>query len=257
MKMKDRKAIIEPTKTVEVSETPTNTDFDGFLKKMSDPRLLSVPKDLVVIPNTYNRFYRGGLHCVHGLSKTGKTYMVLDSIYKNTTMKKIWLDGDLNDKTMVDRFSTITHLAPLNPDSYFDMWINSNIDFSDVLFIVDSLKDFREGKEMDSNTGMDDIIKRLKKLTKMGATVIVILHSTAYGADKDKIKLKGNAEAVYSNTDVTYRYERDFDTKESILYCERSRIEGLESGTQTQIYKTKSKGMSVAVKQAKYAGLKD
>ncbi len=210
----------------------TENGVDEVIQRLSDPALLSIPKDLKVIDGTWGRFYYGGMHLVHGISKVGKTLFVLDTLNRAKDAKVIWLDGDQNDKRMVDKFKNIVHLPPLNPDSYLDQWLQCGVDFKGVVFVIDSLKDFRNSSEMDSNTGMDTIIKRFKHFTKLGATVIVIHHSTPLWKENKMsgVKLKGNAEAVYSNTDITYLLERDWDKQESKLTCERSRVEEMPTG---------------------------
>jgi len=210
-------------------------NFNQLLEQLSDTSLLAVPKDLQPIEGTHGFFYLGGMHVVHGLSKAGKTYFVLQTLNQAKGVKVVWLDGDQNDLTMVNKFTNITHLAPLSPDIFLDRWINTNIDYSGVVFVIDSLKDFKNSQEMDTNNGMDNIIKRLKQLTKMGATVVVVHHSTlkrGVGKDgKDTIKIKGNEEAIYSNSDITYLFERNFEEGTSALKAERSRVDTMRSGT--------------------------
>lgn len=200
--------------------------FDDLLVQMQDKKLLSIPKDLKSINGTHDFFYNGGLHVVHGLSKSGKTYFVLKTLNYAKNVRTIWIDGDNNDKKMINRFENIIHLAPINPDSYLNKWLNVSIDYKDIVFVIDSLKDFKNNQDLDTNDGMDIILKRFKKLTKLGATVIVIHHSTIkynLGGKPNGIKIKGNEEALYSNSDMTYLYERDLQTNESKLTCERSR----------------------------------
>ncbi len=211
------------------------SNLSELLDQLSDPKLLSVPKDLRPIDGV-KFFYRGGMHVIHGLSKAGKTYFALETLNNAKDMQVIWLDGDLNDIELSKKFSNIKHLAPLNPDTYLDKFLNVAIDYSNVIFIIDSLKDFKNGQELDTNNGMDTIIKRLKQLTKLGATVIVVHHSTkkrGIQGKPDEIKIKGNEEAIYSNSDITYLYKRDWETNVSELICERSRINSklLRSGT--------------------------
>ena len=216
-----------------MNKIPSITHFNRFLKHMSNPELLAVPKDLQPIPGTNNFFYFGALHLVHGLAKTGKTHFVLETLNYARNIDVIWLDGDFNDAAMVKKFQNITHLAPLESDAYLDMWINANIDYAGKIFIIDSLKDFKNKQDMDTNSGMDAIIKRFKYLTKKAATVIVIHHSTViYGVSSsaNKIKIKGNEEAIYSNCDITYLFTRDFNSNCSELLCERSRINHIRSG---------------------------
>jgi hypothetical protein len=216
-----------------MTETAKITHFNSFLKQMSTPELLAVPKDLQPIPGTNNFFYFGALHLVHGLAKTGKTHFVLETLNYAKNVDVIWIDGDFNDAVMINKFQNITHLTPLESDSYLDMWINADVDYTDKIFIIDSLKDFKNKQDMDTNSGMDAIIKRFKYLTKKAATVIVIHHSTVrYGVSSsaNKIKIKGNEEAIYSNCDITYLFTRDFNSNLSELLCERSRVNYIKSG---------------------------
>lgn len=223
--------------TVDKTGPISAKSFDDLLIEMSDPSLLAIPKDLQVIDGTWGRFYHGGMHLVHGISKAGKTYFVLDTLNKAKGARVIWIDGDQNDRKMIEKFENVTHLAPINTDTYLNMWLQSGVDFEKVVFVIDSLKDFRNNNEMDSNSGMDSIIKRLKHFTKLGATVVVIHHSTPlWDGHKIKgVKLKGNAEAIYSNTDITYLFERDFGKSESKLTVERSRVEDMPTGTVQKI----------------------
>lgn len=232
--------------------TSNITHFNSFLKQMSTPGLLAAPKDLQPIPGTNNFFYFGALHLVHGLAKTGKTHFVLETINYAKNVDVIWIDGDFNDAAMVTKFKNITHLAPLESDVYLDMWINSDIDYTGKIFIIDSLKDFKNKQDIDTNNGMDAIIKRFKYLTKKAATVIVIHHSTVrYGvsSSSNKIKIKGNEEAIYSNCDITYLFTRDFDSNLSELLCERSRVNHIKSGAifkkNSPLEKWKSKDRSI------------
>ena len=216
-----------------MNKTSSITDFYSFLKQMSIPELLAIPKDLQPIPGTNNFFYFGALHLVHGLAKTGKTHFVLETLNNAKNVDVIWLDGDFNDAVMVNKFKKITHLTPLESDAYLNMWVNANVDYTGKIFILDSLKDFKNKQDMDTNSGMDTIIKRFKYLTKKAATVIVIHHSTVrYGvsSSETKIKIKGNEEAIYSNCDITYLFTRDFDGNLSELLCERSRVNYIKSG---------------------------
>lgn len=226
----------EQTKSIS-SLLPSN--FNELIEQLSDVSLLSVPKDLQPIEST-KFFFHGGLHVIHGLSKAGKTYFTLEMLNGVKNMQVIWIDGDANDLALTTKFKNIKHLAPLSPDTYLDKFLNVKIDYSKVIFVIDSLKDFKNGEELDSNNGMDTIIKRFKQLSKMGATVIVIHHSTLKRGVKDKpneIKIKGNEEAIYSNSDITYLYKRDWETNIAELICERSRVGYIKSGS---IFKTNS-----------------
>ena len=95
------------------------------------------------------------------------------------------------------------------------------------------MKDYANGEQTDGNEGSNNIMQHYKKLNRLGATVIVIHHSTPT-YEKGKIvgiKLKGNSEGIRSNADITYLFERDFDRAERTVTAETSRVSSRESGS--------------------------
>jgi len=245
-----KKAVLEddlaPEKVIELitgkleavqNNAPTTTaTIKDFLDVYTTQKYLAEPKLLTPIPGTSGFFYDGGLHLVHGLSKSGKTHFVLEIMNQATTHQVIWLDGDNNDTSMPGKFKNIVHIPPLEPNAWLNRLIASKVSLVKWVVILDSLKDFTNGENLDSNEGSNNIMQHIKQLDRLGATVIIVAHSTPGGTTDKPLppKLKGNSEYIYANVDLTYRFERNFSTNTRTLTAERSRINEVRSDTNFQ-----------------------
>lgn len=220
-----------------LSNTSTKTDtLEDFLAVYTQDKYLAEPKHLTPIEGGHGFFYDGGLHLVHGLSKAGKTYFVLEALNGVTSHKVLWLDGDNNDDSMKKAFTNIVHIPPLEPNAWLNRIIERKIDLKGCIIVLDSLKDYTNGENLDTNEGANNIMQHIKQLDRLGATVVIIAHSTPQldkGGDKVKPKLKGNSEYLYANIDVTYMFERNFENGERTVTAERSRIPSMQTGYST------------------------
>ena len=208
---------------------------------MEQLHLFVKPKTFSLIDGTFC-FYRGGTHMIIAESKEGKTTFVVAELLKSK-MNVIILDGDGNSTTATEKAGKNTKwLQPTDPDGLVDYYIaviEKGIDFSNHVFVIDSLQNFTDGRDLDSNNGMKGIILRLKKLTHTGATLVILHHVTATGDKNKPLKPKGNAEVLYSSCDVTYGFYRH-----NGLTAIKSRIEGIENGQQLGYGKNQSSSES-------------
>ena len=209
-----------------IIENSPHTDADRFMNFLfAQKHLLNTPKSFNPIEGS-SVLFEGATHIIMAPSKEGKTELITNELSKLTGYNAVILDGDMNGADAVARKGENTQwLQPLQPDEYLDMILlymeKNEADFSRYIFVVDSLKNFRNGVSIDGNDA-SDIIDRLKRLTQRGATLVILHHVTATDTG---VKMKGNAEAIMSSCDVIYSYSR-----KNGLICERSRISSLTNG---------------------------
>lgn len=198
-------------------------DFMTFISKQK--QLYITPKTFTPVEGT-DLFFNGATHMIIAPSKEGKTTLVIDEAAK-TDKRIIMLDGDGNGSDAIAQAGENTKwLQPISPDSFLDTILHSidkaNTDYSGYIFIIDSLKNFRNKISVDGNDA-SDIVDRIKKLTATGGTVVILHHIT--GTTDGKVKMKGNEEAILSSCDITYTYDR-----KNGLSCYKSRIKGVLNG---------------------------
>lgn len=203
---------------------------DEFIKKLLEEEHLFVkPKSFTPIEGSFC-FFDSAMHTIIAESKEGKTTFTVKEL-SNTQKKVIFLDGDSNSTSMIEQAGdNIQWLQPTEPDgllNLFNILIEKNVDFSEYVFVIDSLQNFTCGKDLDSNNGMKEIILRLKKLTNTGGTLVILHHVTATSDSKKPFKPKGNSEVLFSSSDVTYGF-----TRKDGLTAIKSRIDGIENGQQ-------------------------
>ena len=208
-------------------KTYTIEDFlDSLLK---EKHLFVKPKTFTPIEGSFC-FFTGAMHTIIAEAKEGKTTFVTNELSK-INQKVIFLDGDSNSTNMIEQAGdNIQWLQPTEPDKLLDIFnilVDKSVDFSEYVFVIDSLQNFTGGKDLDSNNGMKDIVLRLKKLTHTGGTLVVLHHVTATSDSKIPFKPKGNSEVLFSSSDVTYGFTRD-----NGLTAIKSRIDGIENGQQ-------------------------
>jgi hypothetical protein len=163
-------------------------------------------------------------------AKSGKTHFVLEQL--NTLDSKIyttiWLDGDRNSE-LKDKFGNIQHFPLSNTSAAFNDLLESEQRYDQYIFIVDSYKDFSFGKDTDSNRGSQEVFETYQQLLNLGATIVIIFHSTKLYDGGGDFKLKGNADTIESKMDFLYKLRR---TKDNIvnLTVTCSREAGLNIG---------------------------
>ena len=150
-------------------------DLNG-LNALLKPYLLEL-KDFQKLGNT--PFRLNAFNGVYAPAKTGKTYFVLEQLNSLDTAvyKLIWLDGDRNSE-LKDKFSNIQHMALSDPANAFKVLIASNTDFSNFIFVIDSFKDFSFGLDTDTNKGCQNVFEIYQQLLNLGATLVIVFHST-------------------------------------------------------------------------------
>lgn len=195
--------------------------------------MLSKVHGLYIKPKTFKKiegsdlFYENATHMVVAPAKEGKTHFIIEELSKITEKTVIILDGDGNGADMLDRKGKNTiWLQPINSDEYLNMvlsLIENGLNCSDVVFLVDALQNFTEGKSIDNNKDAPEIITRIKKLTSSGGTV-VILHHVTPNAD-GSVKVKGNQEGLFGSVDISYLFSRG-----PLVTALRSRISGINNG---------------------------
>ena len=196
---------------------------------LKEEHLFVKPKTFTPIEGSFC-FFNGAMHTIIAEAKEGKTTFVTNELSR-INQKVIFLDGDSNSTSMIEQADdNIRWLQPTEPDKLLDLFnilVDKSVDFSEYVFVVDSLQNFTGGKDLDSNNGMKEIILRLKKLTHTGGTLVVLHHVTATSDSKKPFKPKGNSEVLFSSSDVTYGF-----TRNDGLTAIKSRIEGIENGQQ-------------------------
>lgn len=205
-------------------------DLSG-LNALLKPYLLEL-KDFQKLGDT--PFRLNAFNGVYAPSKTGKTYFVLEQLNSLDTAryKSIWLDGDRNSELKA-KFSNIQHMALSDPANAFKVLIKSRADFSNYIFIVDSFKDFSFGLDTDTNKGCQNVFEIYQQLLNLGATLVIVFHSTKSfdGKGGYSIKLKGNADTIESKMDFLYKLERDTKNNHVNLTVQCAREEGLKIGS--------------------------
>ncbi len=200
--------------------------IDSLLK---EEHLFVKPKTFTPIEGS-SCFYSGVMHTIIAEAKEGKTTFVTSELSK-IEKKVVLLDGDSNSTSMIEQADdNIRWLQPTEPDKLLDLFnilVDKSVDFSEYVFVIDSLQNFTGGKDLDSNNGMKEIVLRLKKITNTGGTLVVLHHVTATSDSKKPFKPKGNSEVLFSSSDVTYGF-----TRNDGLTAIKSRIEGIENGQQ-------------------------
>jgi len=183
-------------------------------------------KDFKQIEST--PFRLNAINGVYAPAKAGKTYFVLEQLNSiSSNYDVIWLDGDRNSE-LKDKFSNITHIALDNTTEAFNCLVDSSKDFSETIFIIDSFKDFSFGYDTDTNLGCQTVMNIYQKLLDLGATIVIIFHSTKTYNDKSSdFKIKGNADTIKSKLDFLYKLHRTKDDFVNLtVVCARE--EGLQ-----------------------------
>ena len=193
----------------------------------AENHLMVEPKTFKLIEGTFC-FFKGATHTIVAEGKEGKTTFTIDELGK-TSMSIVVLDGDSNSTSAIARAGENTKwIQPTDPDGLVDFYLSvveKGIDASDHIFVIDSLQNFTDGRDLDSNNGMKEIILRLKKLTHTGATLVILHHVTATDDPKKPFKAKGNSGVLYSSSDVVYGFNR-----KTGLTAIKSRIDGINNG---------------------------
>ncbi len=211
-----------------ITKSQDNYSVDDFIEQLlKEEHLFVKPKTFTPIEGSFWLF-EGAMHNIIGEAKEGKSTFLTNELSK-INKKVIVLDGDGNSTSMIEKAGeNILWLQPTEPDGLLDLFnilVDKGVDFSEYLLVVDSLQNFTDGKDLDSNNGMKSIILRLKKLTNTGGTLVVLHHVTATSDSKKPFKPKGNSEVLYSSCDITYVFKR-----EEGLTAIKSRIDGIENG---------------------------
>jgi hypothetical protein len=206
-----------------VADTP-----EAFLTELVKHTALFIkPKSFKPITGSFWLF-EGATHFILSEAKEGKTTFVKNELEK-IKKKVVIFDGDSNGQEMTeDLGANIQWLQPTDPDKMLDIFITqitAGVDFSDYVFVIDSMQNFTNERDMDSNKGILEIMMRLKKLTATGATLVVLHHVTV---TKDgEFKAKGNQQGIYSSADIIYSFFR-----EDGLTAIRSRINSIPNDTE-------------------------
>ena len=201
--------------------------------------LLMAQEHLFIKPKTFNPiegsdlFFEGATHIFAAEAKEGKTTETIEEVSKLKNKHIVMMDGDGNGIDAIDKKGDNTiWFQPVSPDAFLDAYItliDSGRDFSNTVFIIDAMKNFVNGADIDSNRGSDKIMLRLKKLTNTGASLIILHHITKQ--ENGINKLKGNSEGLYSSADITYVYKRN-----DAIVALKSRIAGIENGKVMRSY---------------------
>lgn len=219
--------------TMDNSVSEDENTLEAFLAEYTKPEYLAIEKTLNTIDLTHDMLFEGGVHCVHGLAGEGKTYFVLGLLNALAASRKVmWLDGDNNGIKMAQRFSNVQHIPPARPNEWLERLIDKGCSLENTIIILDSLKDFSFELDSDNNKGSNAILQKYKLLSNMGATLVIITHSTALreGGKVVDIKLRGNEEGIKSNTDVVYMFEQDWEANKRTITVQKSRIDGVKKG---------------------------
>jgi len=218
----------EIAKHLQTSEEPYSVE-KLVASLLKEEHLFVKPKTFTQIEGS-SCFFSGAMHTIIAEAKEGKTTFVTNEL-SQINKKVVFLDGDSNSTSMLEQAGdNVQWLQPTEPDKLLDLFnilVDKSVDFSEYVFVIDSLQNFTGGKDLDSNNGMKEIILRLKKLTNTGGTLVVLHHVTATSDSKKPFKPKGNSEVLYSSSDVTYGF-----TRNDGLTAIKSRIEGIENGQQ-------------------------
>ncbi|WP_152183444.1 hypothetical protein [Sulfurimonas indica] len=189
-----------------VKEPATHEEEETLSDILSDLRTkcYSKPKKVENIKGT--PFYNNCLHLIYGLSKSGKSYSIAQILVDAgmTQEDVIWLDADYNiNDELLNYLSNFIHL---NTNMQIALDALLDVDGDGKIVVFDSLKDFADGEDLDTNAGAQKTMEFIREFTKAGYTVIVIAHATQYNKKLGgkETKIKGNAETIISKSDIVY-----------------------------------------------------
>ena len=157
-------------------------------------------------------FYTGVLNMVYGLSKSGKSRSLAELLVQanihNGDKTVVWLDKDYNvDDELIKLLSNFKH-ANDDIDALCEKLLSMK-SLKDYIIIFDSLKDFSK-HGLDSNADAQESMEYIREFTKLGATVIVIVHATKWISSdykKSGFKVQGNSETIQSKCDCIFRFK--------------------------------------------------
>jgi len=215
-----------------ISDNSESLSWEDWLINMTRPELLAQPKTLTPIPNTNNMLCDGALVLIFGLTGDGKSYMTNTMLKDVKGYEMLWLDGDNNPVHFVEKFPHMHHIPPMNSNWWLDELFKSKYDLSKKLIVIDAMKDFSMGHDIDNNSGSVDLMSKYNSLCNRGATVIVNMHVTASYTDPKKptFKMKGNDQGLASSVDIVYKYSRDWAKDENTMIVEKSRQDDVNKG---------------------------
>lgn len=206
--------------------------MDFFKDLHSERDLFIEPKDFKPI-NGSNYLFHQATHLIYAPAKQGKTTVIVNEVSK-TDMKAVILDGDGNSiEAVKKRGKNTMWLQPKDPMRVFNRIkkeIEGGLDCSEIIFVIDSLYNFSNGHDIDSNRGMSEILQELKILTATGGTLVILHHTTGSGS---KAKIKGNEEVAKGKCDAIFAY-----TRATGLELIDSRIDALNAAKPTGARKT-------------------
>lgn len=186
----------------------TKATRDFFMTLASKSSLFIEPKDFTPINGSEYLFHQA-THMIYAAAKEGKTTFIVDEVAK-TDMYAVILDGDGNSIDAMEKAGGNTMwLQPKDPDLVFNIIkkaVEDGLDCSNIIFVIDSLYNFANGLDIDSNRGMSEILQRLKVLTATGGTLVILHHVTEVGG---KLKAKGNSGVMEGKCDAVFHYTRN------------------------------------------------
>lgn len=200
---------------------------------MSKPTIKSILAPYVVTLEAFTPlcdtpFRLNALNGIYGLAKVGKTTFVLEtlnSLLKPHGYQIHWLDGDRNGELM-GKYPNISHLSLGRRAEAIQSLIDTTIDLTNHILIIDSFKNFTFGYSTDDNAGCQSIFDMYQRLLDKGATIIVIFHATKLRENGTlvAIKVKGNEDVIESNMDFLFKFERTDTYSKLIVQCSRDRM---------------------------------
>ena len=183
------------------------------------------PADLEIDVNYYiNEFLvESSLNMIFAKASQGKSFLVLAIAIKllreNRIKKCLYFDYD--NSTMALKSRSLDRLTTENKNLTYIHSSKTEIDGSELLFklgseadteaksltgyliIIDSIRDFMGGRDLNSDKDIIPVMKNLKKLRESGATIIFLHHTQK---DSNGAMYKGSTSFIDS-VDVAFKLE--------------------------------------------------
>ena len=174
--------------------------------------------------NNSKTIFDNAIHLIYGERNSGKSYFVFNTLLafleeSDEVDKKdvLYFDGDGTGAT----FSLFKNRIKNNKDRFYYRYIMGynelpkllvKTNITNAIIVLDSVKDFFLGLNMDSNQEVIKFYNVIKKLLKLNNTIILIAHATKLRGTKGetlKIKIQGNENAFESSAHFIYQARAD------------------------------------------------
>jgi len=239
------------TKNDTASIAKNNDFFDEFALSVND-----LNEDVTYLVNDF--LVEQSITMIFAKASQGKSYFVLflalQLLEKNKIKKCVYLDMDNGKKALksrgldkqISKYPNLKyiHRSTLKGINHLDMLerivseaISDSQRYNGYLFVIDSIRDFLAGRDMNKDKDIIPLMEQLKQMRDSGATIIFLHHSTK---EREGNVYKGTTTFIDS-IDVAYGLKKTEIERHKItsyaLTVEKDRIAvdntGFELNTDT------------------------